>query len=106
MADADKAELRAAMAKKNEKIQEQWAGFSRTDAYEDLMQYIDGLKDMYMKYCEEQAMPHPAKPDDVVPLGNDMIASLLQARRGCGMVQTYIRNRVDTDVAQPTKPSK
>jgi hypothetical protein len=106
MADADKAEARRVGSEKQARITKQWSDFSRTEAYKDLMEYCDGLKEMYIKYCEDQAMPHPTKTGDVVPLGNDMIASLLQARRGAGMIQTYISNRVDTDVAQPIKPSK
>lgn len=88
------------------KITKQWQNFSKgtgREAYADLMTYIDSLRAMYLKYAEDQAMPHPIKDGEIVSLSNDMIASLLQASRGCGMVKTYIQSRVDSDVAQSTK---
>jgi len=89
-----------------EKIVKQWKSFatiSGKDAYKDLMEYIDAQMAMYLKYCEDQAMPHPRNTEQVVPLSNDMISTLLQNRRGLGIVKTYIQSRVESDVAQSTK---
>lgn len=88
-----------------QKITKQWQNFAKgvgRDAYKDLMDYIDSQQKMYLKYCEDQAMPHPTVKDEIVPLSNDMIASLLQSHRGLGIVKTYIQSRVDSDVAQST----
>lgn len=109
MADVDKAEARRVSSEKQARITKQWNTFANEygrEAYEDLMSFCNSVREMYIKYGEDQAMPHPTKAGEVVQLSNDMIASLLQARRGAGMIQTYISNRVDTDVAQPTKPTK
>lgn len=106
MADAEKAKAREDSDKMQAKVTKEWQNFAKSNgrhAYKDLMEYIDATMAMYTKYAEEQAMPHPLKADEVIPLTNDMIAGLLQARRGCGMVKTYIQNRVDSDVVQPNK---
>lgn len=97
-------EARDASSRQQAKIVKQWKNFAVGSAlaYQDLIGYIDNNMAMYTKYCEDMSMPHPTKPGEVIPLSNDMIASLLQARRGCGMVKAYIQSRVDEDVAQST----
>lgn len=95
------------------KVTKQWQTFANGTgkiAYQDLMAFIDDTREMYRKYAEERAMPHPdpqkAMAGAVVAIDNDTVAALLQNSRGLSIVQTYIRNRIDTDVAQPKKLSK
>lgn len=103
MANPELEKLKELEAKKQAKIVKQWKAFAATngrEAYADLMEFIDSMKTMYVKYGEERAMPHPVKAGDVVPIDNDTIAALLQNSRGLSIVKTYIQNRVESDVAQ------
>ena len=85
-----------------EKIVKAWQAFSTTEAYEDLMKYIDMQREMYRQYAEERAMPHPMG-DGVVPLTNEDVAALLQNSRGLNIVRTYIELRSNSaGVAQST----
>lgn len=98
--------LREAAQKKQTKINEQWAKFAKTlgrEAYEDLIGYIDGQRDMFRKYAEERQMPHPNPQQGMVPLDNETVAALLQNSRGLNIVRTYIVNRVNTSDVAPTK---
>lgn len=99
----EKTELRKEFQEKQKQINSQWKGIASTypHAYKDLLEYLDGLKEMYHMYGEERSMPGPDGKQ--YSLDNDTIASLLQGARVCGMVKTYIVNRVDYDVAQPKK---
>lgn len=109
MADIDKAKLREQTQKRQVKITKIWQSFAvgaGKEAIKDLFEYIDGQREMYRKYAEDMAMPHPLDPKQSVVLSNDMIAGLLQSSRGLGIVKTYILNRIDSDVAQPIKKSK
>lgn len=89
------------------KISKQWQAFANTtgrEAYEDLMKYIDGQREMFRKYAEDRAMPHPnVNMNTVVPIDNETIAALLQNSRGLNIVRTYISNRVNTNDVAPTK---
>jgi hypothetical protein len=86
-----------------QKIVKAWKAFSGTEAYSDLLSYIDDTREMYRKYAEERAMPHPMG-EGVVPLTNEDVASLLQNSRGLNIVRTYIELRVNSaDVAQSNK---
>lgn len=99
----EKTERRKDSQDEQKKISAQWKGIASTypHAYEDLLKYLDNLKEMYHKYGEERSMPGPDGKQ--YSIDNDTIASLLQGARVCGMVKTYIVNRVDYDVAQPIK---
>jgi hypothetical protein len=80
------------------KITEQWQTFATSlgkEAYDDLMNYIDNQREMFRKYAENQAIPHPTKFGDVLPLSSDNIAGLLQTSRGLNIIKTYITQRVD-----------
>lgn len=106
MANPDAQTARDEADALQKKITKQWQNFASMtgrEAFADLIQYIDNLRAMYIKYGEDQAMPHPMKEGEIVPLTSDMIAGLLQSSRGCGMVRTYILSRVGSDVAQSTK---
>lgn len=102
MANPDAEKARELEAKKQARITKQWRNFATgvgRDAYKDLMQYIDDMSAMYVKYAEDRAMPHP-NGSGVVPIDNETIGALLQNKRGMSIIQTYIRNRVESDVAQ------
>lgn len=102
MTDGEKA--RKESLDKQQRITKQWQLFAAQypEAYNDLMSYIDSQRELYRKYAEERAMPHPNPLEGVVPIDNETISALLQNSRGMSIIQTYIRNRVDTPgVAQP-----
>ena len=108
MADEKKAKARKEGQALQAKITQQWAAFANVtgrEAYEDLMKYIDGQREMFRKYAEERAMPHPNPHAEgkMVPLDNETVAALLQNSRGLNIVRTYIVNRVNTDDVAPTK---
>lgn len=105
MADADKEKARELENQKQAKITKQWKNFAKSngrEAYRDLMEYIDSMGGMYIKYAEDRAMPHPQGNGKVVMIDNETIGALLQNKRGMSIIQTYIRNRVESDVAQST----
>lgn len=111
MPSEDKGKARSEHAKRQEQITKQWQAFATHNgkqAYEDLMQYIDDQREMFRKYAENQAMPHPnpQKAGEMVPIDNDMVAALLQNSRGLSIVKTYIASRVDSGVAQPNNTTK
>lgn len=88
------------------KIIKAWQSFSQTLAYHDLISYINDTREMYRKYAEERAMPHPdpeqSEKGAIIPIDNEMVAALLQNSRGLNNIKTYIEGRVNTpDVAQP-----
>lgn len=107
MADDKKAKARSEASRLQAKVTSQWATFANVtgkEAYADLMQYIESQREMFRKYAEEQAMPHPnVNVGGVVPLDNDTVAALLQNSRGLNIVKTYIVNRVNTTDVAPTK---
>lgn len=88
-----------------DKIVKSWKAFSHTAGYEDLMRYIDDMREMYRKYAEERAMPHP-NGKETVPLDNETVAALLQNSRGLNIVKTYIELRVNTDDVVRPKQDK
>lgn len=88
-------------SKKQKAITKQWqlfATISGRDAYKDLMEYIDLQRELYRQYAEDMQMPSPTGKG-MVHIDKDTAAILLQNSRGLRIIQTYIRNRVDTDVA-------
>lgn len=107
MADQDKAKARSEAQELQAKITQQWRSFSNThgrEAYADLLQYIDGQREMFRKYAEERAMPHPnPSVGGVIPLDSETVSALLQNSRGLNIVRTYIVNRVNADNVAPTK---
>lgn len=88
-------------------ITRQWKNFATVNgraAYEDLMRYMDDQREMFRKYAEDKAIPHPSKQGELVPIDNETVAALLQNSRGVNIIRTYISSRVNqADVAQPTK---
>lgn len=91
-------------SEKQASIVNQWQSFSNTLAYQDLMDYIDGMREMYREYAEERTMPSP-DPKSTTPiyLDNETTASLLQNSRGLNIVKTYIEARVEADVVQKSQ---
>lgn len=102
---ADATQARQEHKKLQERIVGQWKDFSRTDAFQDLMQYIDQQREMYRKYAEERSMPHPNPEMGQVAIDNETVAALLQNSRGLNIVKTYLMSRVDNQVA-PTSKTK
>ena len=91
-------------AEKQASIVNQWQAFSHQLAYQDLIEYIDSMREMYREYAEERAMPHPdPNKGETVFLDNETTASLLQNSRGLNIVKTYIESRVDSDVVQKSQ---
>lgn len=99
----EKTEVRKESQKRQSQISAQWKAISAQfpEAYNDLMRYLDSTRELYRAYGEERSMPGP--DGKRYTIDNDTIASLLQGARVCGMVKTYIVNRVDNDVVQPIK---
>lgn len=107
MPDPKKDKARKEYDQLQAKITSQWASFANVtgrEAYEDLMKYIDGQREMFRKYAEDRAMPHPnPNAGGVLTLDNETVAALLQNSRGLNIVKTYISNRVNTNDVAPTK---
>lgn len=107
--DTDGTKARDELAKRQARIARQWKAFAATtgkDAYEDLIQYIDDMREMYRKYAEDRAMPHPnpQMKGQVIPIENETVAALLQNSRGLNIVRTYLTTRVGQ--VAPTKKTK
>lgn len=86
------AKERAALASK---IARQWHTFSKTDAYEDLIQYINNQHDMLISYAKERVMPSPAVDGEQIILDNETANSLLQNARGSDIVKSYVEGYVN-----------
>lgn len=97
-----KEKARNEAVEKQKQITAQWKGIASTypQAYEDLLAYLDNLRNMYINCGEERSMTVSGIN---TPIDDHTIAALLQGARVCGIVSTYIKNRVDSDVAQPIK---
>lgn len=96
------------LTERQRKVVQQWQAFANThgrEAYNDLIMYIDDLREMYRQYAENRSMPHPSDPTKSIPLDNETVASLLQNSRGLSIVKTYLTSRVDAQVVQ-TKSNK
>lgn len=94
------------LSEKQRKVVQQWQAFATVhgrEAFDDLITYIDDMREMYRGYAENRAMPHPSKPDEYVPIDNETVAALLQNSRGLSIVKTYLTSRVDVQVAQTNK---
>lgn len=88
--------------KNQAKMVQQWKVFSKQEAYQDLIEYVESQREMFRQYAEDRAMPHPLG-EGIVYLDNETVAALLQNSRGLNIVKTYIELRVNaTDVAQST----
>lgn len=93
-------EARDEFQKKQARIVKQWKAFSRTEAYQDLMEYIDAQRAMLLKYAEERQMPHPKAGEGLMPLDNETVVACLQNSRGLNIVKVYIEGRTSDGVAQ------
>lgn len=88
------------------KIRSQWVNFATKtgrEAYKDLLEYCDAQRELYRQYAEERQMPGP--DGKMYFIDSETAAALLQNSRGVNIVRTYIKSRVDADVA-PTNQSK
>lgn len=97
---------RTEAAEKQKRIIKQWREFANgygRDAFQDLLDYSDDLRKMYIQYAEERTMPHP-NGSGSVPIDSETVNSLLQNSRGVNIMRTYILSRVNAeDVVQPKK---
>jgi hypothetical protein len=79
--------------KRQVKVSEQWKAFSTTEAFKDLVNYIDQQREMYRQYAEERQIPHP-NGGGKVPIDNETVAALLQNSRGLSIVKAYLEGRI------------
>lgn len=98
MSKDDVVQLQEDYKKKQAKITAQWKAIAHTYplVIEDLNEFVDGLRENYRNWGEEQEIYGAA-------LDDHRIAALLQLSKGCNIVRTYITSRIDQDVAQPIK---
>lgn len=82
---------------KQSALSAQWKGIASQypNAHKDLIDFLDNLRDMYINYGEERSMPGP--DGKKYTIDDHTIAALLQGARVCGIVKTYINNRVDVE---------
>lgn len=86
---AEKSKVIGLNSKDEQRIHNEWREFSKTLAYKKMMEYADDQSKMLLKYAEEMAMPSPN--GGTVPLDIQKSHSLLQNKRGIGIMTTYIR---------------
>ena len=78
-------------SKKEQVLRNQWIEFAKTDAYKDLMAYMQMQGDMLLQYAEELQMPNPNPTiGGKVAISGEIANLLLQNRRGINIVKTYI----------------
>lgn len=82
-------------AKRIKLITNQWRTFSKTAAYKDLMEYCNQNQAMLLDYAEEMVMPSPVAQGEQITLSIEKAHSLLQNRRGIGIVKTYVDGYVN-----------
>lgn len=78
--------------KKTQLILTEWATFSKTTAFKELMQYMDDNRQLLHDYAEERVMPSPIDGKKIA-IDSETSNSLLQNARGINIVRTYIRLR-------------
>lgn len=90
----------AAKAKANNEreraIGKQWLAFSKTDAFQDLMQYGHSTSEMLTTYAKEMVMPSPVKDGEEIILTIEKSHSLLQNARGCDIILSYVEQYIDS----------
>jgi len=81
-------------------IARQWATFSKTDAYRDLMNYGHSTSDMLTTYSKEMVMPSPVGEGEQIIIDGEKSLSLLQNARGCDIILSYIEEYVSSGTAK------
>lgn len=76
-------------------IAREWLSFSKTTAYQDLIDYGSSTSDMLTTYAKEGVMPSPIKEGEQIILDGEKALSLLQNSRGCDIILSYIEQYVD-----------
>lgn len=82
--------LSKANAEREKSIARQWATFSKTDAYKDLMAYGHSTSEMLSTYAKEMVMPSPVGEGEQIIIDGEKSLSLLQNARGCDIILSYI----------------
>lgn len=90
------AKIAKANAERERAIGKQWLAFSKTEAYEDLLQYGHSTSDMLTTYAKEMVMPSPVKEGEEITLTVEKAHSLLQNSRGCDIILSYVEQYVDS----------
>ena len=103
---SEPSKIREEASSKQKQVSLQWRGIATKypQAYQDLIDFLNNMEEMYITYGKERAMPGP--DGKKYTIDDHTISALLQGARVCGIVTTYIRNRVDLDVAQPITTKK
>lgn len=90
------AAIAKANAERERVIGKQWLNFSKTEAYQDLMQYGHSNSEMLTTYAKEMVMPSPVKEGEQITLDGEKSLSLLQNARGCDIILSYVEQYVDS----------
>lgn len=85
-----------ANAERERTIGNEWLAFSKTAAYQDLMQYGHSTSEMLTTYAKEMVMPSPVKEGEEIILTIEKSHSLLQNARGCDIILSYIEQYIDS----------
>lgn len=88
--------LSTANAEREKAIARQWLNFSKTEAFQDLMQYGHSTSEMLTTYAKEMVMPSPVKEGEEIILTIEKSHSLLQNARGCDIILSYVEQYIDS----------
>ena len=77
-------------------IGKQWLAFSKTEAFQDLMQYGHSTSEMLTTYAKEMVMPSPVADGEQLVIDGEKSLSLLQNARGCDIILSYVEQYVDS----------
>lgn len=83
-------------AERERAIARQWLNFSKTEAFQDLMQYGHSTSEMLTTYAKEMVMPSPVKEGEEIILTIEKSHSLLQNARGCDIILSYVEQYIDS----------
>ena len=92
-----RAKEEAQEAKRQKRIRNEWREFSKTLAYEDLLDYMKNNDEMLVAYAKERVMPSPISNGEQVILTTESASSLLQNARGIDIVKTYVEEYVNSE---------
>lgn len=85
------------------RIANQWVEFSKTDAFKEFSDYMSMNQDMLLEYAQEMVMPSPVEDGKQVILSVEKSNSLLQNRRGIGIVKTYVESYINSQAYKNIK---
>jgi hypothetical protein len=81
-------------AERAKAIGRQWLAFSKTEAYQDFMEYGHSTSEMLTTYAKEMVMPSPVKDGEQIVIDGEKSLSLLQNSRGCDIILSYAEEQV------------